>query len=178
MEYLDLYDRDRNRTGKIVKRGTKIPENYYRLVVHICVFNSEDKMLIQQRQPFKKGWSNLWDITVGGSAEASENAQTAIKRELREEIGLDIDLENSRPSITIHFSDGFNDVFIVKKDVDIKKLNLQKEEVQDVKWATKEEIFQMIDDDTFIPYTKSYIDLLFFLKDHDGPHMRKDEQII
>lgn len=177
MEYLDLYDKDRNRTGHKIQRGTKIPQNYYRLIVHICVFNSENKMLIQQRQSFKKGWANLWDITAGGSAEAGENSGLAAERELSEEVGINLDFRDKRPALTIHFEDGFNDVFIVKKDLDISKLNLQKEEVKDVKWATKEEIFQMINSEIFIPYTKSYIDLIFFLKNHDGPHLRMDPTI-
>lgn len=173
MEHLDLYDKDRVRTGKSIPRGTAIPDGKYRLIIHVCIFNSKNQLLIQQRQPFKRGWSNLWDITVGGSAEAGENAQKAAERELLEEIGLKIDFSNRRPSLTIHFSDGFNDIFIINEDVDTNNLKLQHEEVQDVKWATKEEIFKMIDDEIFIPYTKSYIDLLFFLRNHDGPHVKK-----
>ena len=50
-----------------MKRGEPMKDGDYHLVVHICIFNTDGKMLIQQRQPFKDGWSNLWDITVGGS---------------------------------------------------------------------------------------------------------------
>ena len=53
-------------------RGDRQPEGTCRLVVHICLFNARGEMLIQQRQSFKSGWSNFWDVTVGGSAVAGE----------------------------------------------------------------------------------------------------------
>ena len=69
-------------------RGEKQPKNTYRIIVHICIFNSKGKMLIQQRQPFKKGFSNMWDITVGGSAIAGDDSRMAAQRELLEELGV------------------------------------------------------------------------------------------
>ena len=77
MELFDLYTRDRIRTGRTMVRGDKVPEGLYRLVVHVCIFDPEGRMLIQQRQPFKKGWSNMWDITVGGCAVAGDTSQDA-----------------------------------------------------------------------------------------------------
>ena len=62
MELLDLYTEDRVRTGKTMVRGTVVPEGLCRLVVHVCIFDSRGRMLIQQRQPFKSGWSNYWDF--------------------------------------------------------------------------------------------------------------------
>ena len=70
MELLDLYTEDRVRTGKTMVRGTVVPEGLCRLVVHVCIFDSQGRMLIQQRQPFKSGWSNYWDMSVGGCAVA------------------------------------------------------------------------------------------------------------
>lgn len=31
----------------------------YHLAVHVCIFNSENQLLIQQRQPYKGGWPNM-----------------------------------------------------------------------------------------------------------------------
>ena len=70
MELFDLYTADREKTGQTMVRGEPTPEGFYRLVVHVCIFNPEGQMLIQQRQPFKRGWANLWDVTVGGCAVA------------------------------------------------------------------------------------------------------------
>ncbi len=97
MELWDVYEINRNKTNKTMVRGEPFEKNNYHLVVHVCVFNSNGEMLIQQRQPFKKGWSNMWDITVGGSAIKGDTSQSAAERELYEEIGLTIDLKNIRP---------------------------------------------------------------------------------
>ena len=161
MELWDVYDIDRRLTGKTMVRGEAFEEGAYHIVVHICVFNSEGKMLIQQRQPFKHGWPGMWDVTCGGSAVKGESSRDAAHRELLEEVGIDIDFSNVRPHLTVNFDRGFNDIYIVEKDVDISTLELQYEEVKAVKWASCEEIFSMMDDGTFIPRYRSFVQLLF-----------------
>lgn len=172
MEIWDLYDKDRIKTGETMVRGNQFKENTYHLVVHVCIFNLEGKMLIQQRQPFKDGWPNMWDITVGGSAVSGDTSQLAAEREVYEEIGYKLSLDGIRPSLTINFDKGFDDIYLIQKDIDISKLKLQYEEVQSVKWASKEEILSMIDEDIFIPYHKSLIDLLFFMRTSKNSHTR------
>lgn len=174
MELFDLYTADRVKTGRTMVRGDAVPEGCYRIVVHVCIFDPEGRMLIQQRQPFKEGWSNMWDITVGGSAVAGDTSRTAAERETREEIGLSIDLTDVRPSLTLYWEHGFDDYYLLTRDVDPDTLHLQYEEVQAVRWATREEILRMIDDGEFIPYEKGLIDLLFFQRNHRGAHTRRD----
>ena len=174
MELFDLYTADREKTRQTMVRGEAVPEGLYRLVVHVCIFHPDGRMLIQQRQPFKKGWSNLWDVTVGGSAVSGDSSRSAAERETLEELGLSIDLSNVRPTLTIHWEHGFDDIYVLTLPVDIHSLHLQYEEVQQVRWAAREEILQMIDDGRFIPYEKSLIELLFFRKDHRGSHTKSD----
>ena len=174
MELFDLYTAGREKTGRTMVRGEPTPEGFYRLVVHVCIFSPEGKMLIQQRQPFKKGWSNLWDLSVGGSAVAGDSSCSAAERETFEELGLSIDLANVRPTLTLHWEHGFDDFYVLTMKPDLKSLRLQAEEVQAVRWASLDEILQMINDGRFIPYEKSLVELLFFRKDHRGAHTRGD----
>lgn len=173
MELWDVYNRDKTKSGKTMARGEKIEKGDYRLVVHACIFNSKGEMLIQQRQPFKSGWSNMWDITVGGSAISGETSQTAIEREIFEEIGLKINLQNVQPHLTINFDSGFDDVYLIERDINIDSLVLQYEEVQQVKWAALGEILKKLDDGTFIPYYKSLIQLFFDMRNNYGCHQTK-----
>ncbi len=174
MELWDVYDKERKKTGKIIQRGGAFASDEYHLVVHVCIFNSKDEMLIQQRQPFKEGWSNMWDLTVGGSAIQGENSQMAAERELFEEIGLKLDLHNIMPYITINTEWCFDDIYLIQKDIDIDSLKLQYEEVQQVKWANSYEIFKMIDNGIFIPYYKSLIQLLFDKRgNYDGRQLKE-----
>lgn len=168
MELWDLYDVNRTKINKTMFRGDPFEKGTYHLVVHVCIFNSKGEMLIQQRQPFKEGWPNMWDITVGGSAIKGDTSQTAAERELFEEIGLKLNLQALRPHITINFRNGFNDIYLVDKDVDMKELSLQYEEVQSVKWASNKDILSMIETGEFIPYFPSIISLLFEMRKQYG----------
>lgn len=158
-ELWDVYDRDRIKTGELHKRGEKLAEGQYHMVVHVCIFNSRNRMLIQQRQPFKEGWNNMWDLTVGGSAVAGDSSQQAAEREVFEELGLKIDLSDARPDFTVNFPEGFDDYYLIRMDVDISRLALQETEVQRVRWADKEEVLKMQEEGTFIPYW--FLDKLF-----------------
>lgn len=168
MELWDLYDVNRKKTNQTWVRGEMLQPGAYHLVVHVCVFDSNGNMLIQQRQPFKEGWPNMWDLTVGGSAVAGDTSQTAAQRELYEEIGLDLDFQQVRPHLTINFERGFDDIYLIEKNVPLQTLTLQYEEVQNVKWASKNEILAMIRNGEFIPYYESLIQLLFDVRKHRG----------
>ncbi|HEX2947691.1 MAG TPA: NUDIX domain-containing protein [Clostridia bacterium] len=168
MELFDIYNRDRINTGKTVIRGNPFSEEEYHMVVHVCIFNSMGEMLIQQRQSFKKGWPGMWDVTAGGSAIAGESSRVAAERELFEEIGYQIDLSHKRPHLTVNFKEGFDDYYLVENEVDTDKLKLQFEEVQKVKWASKDEILSMIDNGEFIPFHKSLMELFFNMRKYFG----------
>ena len=173
MEKWDLYDRDRRPTGEVHERGKALPAGRYHMVVHVVIFNTKGEMLIQQRQPFKEGWPNLWDITVGGSAIAGDTSRTAAEREVMEEIGLAIDLSNEQPKLILPFDCGFDDIYTLTMDVDLTTLHLQESEVQAVKWACKEDILAMLADGRFLPYHRAFIELLFALKASRGAHVSK-----
>ena len=173
MELWDLYDRDRLPTGEIHERGKPLPPGRYHLVVHVVIFNPQGEMLIQQRQPFKEGWPNLWDVTVGGSATAGDTSRSAAEREELEEIGLRINLSQEQPRLTIPFDAGFDDIYTLVMDVDLSTLRLQESEVQAVKWADKDEVIAMLAAGRFIPYHKAFLELLFALKDARGAHVSR-----
>lgn len=111
-------------------------------------------------------------MTVGGSAISGDTSQSAAEREVYEEIGYRLSLDGIRPALTINFDDGFDDFYLIQQDLEIDALKLQYEEVQSVKWASRDEILKMIQEEIFIPYQPSLIDLLFFMRDKKGAHTR------
>ncbi len=173
MELVDLYDKNYQKLNKIIERGSKLPEDTYRVAVHICIFNKDGQMLIQQRQSSKKEWAGFWDLSAGGAVTAGENIEHAIKRELKEELGIDISNENLRPHLTIHFNQGFNHIYIIEKDLDLSDVKIRNEEVKDVKWANKNELLEMIDKKEFIAYHHGFIELLFFMRKERGVRINK-----
>ncbi len=172
MEQWDLYDINRIKLGKTMFRGEKTPKDKYRIVVHACIFNSKGEMLIQQRQSDKDSFPNMWDLSVGGSVLSGETSQEGIEREILEEIGVKIDLRNIRPHITINFDEGFNDIYLITKDIDDSEIKLQEEEVQNAKWASLDEINEMLDAGTFIPYFSCVLPILFETRVKYGWHKK------
>ncbi len=170
MEIWDLYDENRKPLNKTIERGNNLGDNEYRLTVHVCIFNNKNEMLIQQRQSFKKGWPNAWDISLGGCVVTGENTKEAAQREVFEELGLKVDFSTMRPYFTINFDGGFDDYYFLNKNVQVKDLKLQYSEVQAAKWASLDEILRMIDNKQFIPYYKSFIMALFEMKVKRGVH--------
>ncbi len=168
-EEWDIYDVNRFPTGRTMIRGTPNRPGDYHIVVHVCVFDSHGNMLIQQRAQGKKGWPGKWDFTLGGHVVAGETSRQGAGRELREELGIALALDGA-PYLTVNFSDGFDDYYLIEKDIALSAVVLQKDEVQNVKYASKEEIKKMIADGTFIDYHDGLVDLLYAMKTCRGAH--------
>ena len=144
-------------TGEYANQVASREECHKRGLWHkaIAVFilsNDNKKILLQQRSANKKLWPNLWDIAAGGHVLAGELGYQAVIRETKEEIGLDVrkdelefigatSSENLKGEIVNRH---FNEYYIVHKDVDVKDLKLQPEEVQDIKWFDRDEVVNRI----------------------------------
>ena len=62
-EILDLYDKDGNRTGETIVRGTKIPEGRHVLLVSIVTVNGKGEILLSKRAPGKT-YEGCWEVTT------------------------------------------------------------------------------------------------------------------
>lgn len=148
-EYWDLYDANRNATGKFHQRGLELKEGQYHLVVAIWVENKNNELLLTKRNP-EKLWGNYWECT-SGSVIAGEDSITGAKRELFEEIGIEIIQEPIKLlGITKHKT-WFTDTYLIKKDILLSDLKLQSEEVVDAKWVNINEFNTMCIKDLVVP---------------------------
>lgn len=163
MELVDLYDRDRLPTGKVGERHESFPEGFYRLVVHLAVFDEDNRLLIQQRAE-NKSFGGMWDLTVGGGVQKGETSSQAMEREALEELGLKLDFSKIRPILTANFSQGFDDFYLLSgSKVKLEDLTLLEEEVQDTKFASLEELLEIVKGGRFFPYKENFLRLLFDL---------------
>lgn len=160
MELWDIYDKNRNKTGKTIKRGERLKQGEYHLIVHIWIKNSNNEFLIQQRSEKVKN-PLVWS-TTGGSAVAGEDSFTAALREVKEELG--IDLKDKKGYL---FEEGkyeednqqyLSDTYLYFIDIDIKDLKLQTEEVKQAKYEKMSKIKEMMANDEFFIY--DYLDEL------------------
>lgn len=157
MEVWNILDENGNKTGKTMIRGIdKLPEGFYHESVAIWIVNSKNKLLVQKRSSNKKHYPNMWAMTTG-AMNIDENMNQAIIREVKEELGIDIK-ENELIYIgVLKGNTAFINSFIVKKDIDLKELILQKEEVSNAEWNSYEEIEEKYNNDEFVPHWWEYI---------------------
>ena len=154
-EYFDVLNECGEFTNKIVTREECHKKGLWHRAVYGFIFNKKGDVLLQKRAKTKKIWPDLWDITAGGHVLAGEFGEQALQREIKEELGLDVATNEIKylvgsTSTNIQgdiINNHFNECYIVTKDVDISKIKLQKEEVSDIKWFTKQEIFDRINND-------------------------------
>lgn len=57
-------------------------------VVHLHVFNSAGELYLQKRPAWKDIQPGKWDTAVGGHVDLGENVEMALRREVREELGI------------------------------------------------------------------------------------------
>ncbi|WP_053365002.1 NUDIX hydrolase [Bacillus sp. FJAT-27245] len=150
-EYWDVYDRNRNKTGRTAIRGEKLATGEFHLVVHVWILNSRGEYLIQKRAPHVKGFPNMW-ATTGGAAVMGDDSAAACVRETKEELGIIPNMEKAEVVFTVLREVSISDVWLIRQNVGIAECVLQTEEVSDVKWATAEEILSMANRGEFVPY--------------------------
>ncbi len=159
MEIWDILDEDGNITGRTIIRGEKLKKDEYQLVVHIWIINSNGDILIQKRPKHLDFAPGLW-ATTGGSAIQGEDSITAACRETKEELGIKINIDNMSEPLRYKRENSFTDIWLVRQNVELEDIVLQKEEVDDVKWVNAEELKRMINDGSFYRYSDDYFNLL------------------
>lgn len=152
-EYFDVLTESGDYTDRIESREECHSKGFWHKAVASYIINSKNQVLLQKRSANKRLWPNLWDMSAGGHVLAGEFGFQSIIREIKEELGIDIKKEDitflgCATSVNIKndiFNRHFNEYYIINKDIDIKDLKLQAEEVSEVKWFNKEEILAKID---------------------------------
>lgn len=161
-EYTDLYDENKNLTGEKLfrEKGTKliVPKGRYSIVVLAFIENSKGEFLFQMTSKRKK---NVW-ATTGGHVKSGQTSKEAIIEEIKEELGIDINEDEVKLFKTYKYDDAFKDVFYIKKDIDINSLTYQEDEVEYVKYLTKDEILDLINNDGNIRKTNidAFLDII------------------
>ena len=139
-ELRDLYDINSNKTDKKYRKGEKIPEGYYPMVVMVVIRNSKGEFLMQKRVENKGG---DWGVT-GGHPKSGETPLEGIITEVKEELGLDFSNENF-----IEYDSGCDGkdcykMYFVNKDIEINNIKIQEHELTEVKWFTMGELENMV----------------------------------
>lgn len=170
MEIMDVYSSQKKRLAHQHQRDIPMPEDCYRFVVSVLIFDTKERLLVQKRAAGKDSWPGYWDFTAGGAVIAGESCYQAAERELFEEMGLIVSLANHPSRLTVAFEEGWNEIYFVTMDDAIENIRCQVSEVEAAKWVTKNQYLKMLQTGEFIPYI--YGGIVFDFHENKGEYMK------
>ena len=151
MEKLDIIDENGNLTGKSEER--KIVHSLG-LRHHACgiIIYSGNKILLQQRSLKKEKNAGLWDMAAGHIM-ASDEVLPSLIREVKEELGVDI--ENEKLTLLgkywrneVYREDFIENeldyIYLLDKYIPLEDITVQESEVEQVKYFTIEEFKKLL----------------------------------
>jgi len=158
MEFWDIYDSNKQKTGRTMKKNDWIlKEGEYHLTVIGVIHRPDDRFLITQRV-MTKSWAPGWWEVSGGGCMAGEESFEAVCREILEETGLDVSKCPSKLALTYHRENPgegdnyFVDVYRFELDFKDEDVKVQEKEALGFKAATLDEIKEIAARGEFLHY--------------------------
>lgn len=158
IEFWDIYDKNKQKTGRTMKRNDWcLKDDEYHLTVLGVVSRPDGKFLITKRV-MTKAWAPGWWEVSGGAAMAGEESLEAVKREIREETGLDVTNAAGGYQFTYQRENPgegdnyFVDVYRFVMNFEETDIKIQQEEAADFKIASLDEIKEFASQGIFLHY--------------------------
>ena len=168
-EKIDVLNELGEFTGKVATRDECHQKGLWHRAVYAFIIDKKGNVLLQKRSANKKMWPNMWDVTVGGHVDSNEFGRQALIREVKEELGIDIkddDIKYLIGSTSINKKENiidkhYNECYLITKEIDTAEIDLQKEEVSEVKYFTKKEILERTL--VFLYFLKTFLNSIIIL---------------
>jgi mutator protein MutT len=143
-EILDIYNGAKQKTGKTIERQniSKLNKEEYIIITHCWIINSNGEILLTQRSE-KMERNGKWEETHG-AIKTGETSIEGMKRELKEELGIDVKTEELKIIKTYKTGNKIRDIYVIIKNIKIEDINFLDGEVKDCKYVTIEELKKMI----------------------------------
>lgn len=123
---------------------------------HIWVINSKRQILCQKRSMNKDILPGKWEMFFGGHLLAGENELDTAVTEAFEELGIKADAKDLIPFGVVKAQEDsgfefthrqFQYVYILKRNLEIRKLHFEEEEIDEVKWFNLEQLRKILLED-------------------------------
>mgnify|MGYP003293130685 FL=1 len=145
-ELWDLYSENRELLGRDHIRGEQLPIDGYHLVVHVWIRNSKGEYLISQRSANRSRYPLMWEC-VGGSVVKGEDSLQGAIREVKEEVGIDLEPDKGHVLFTKvrkimegKIVNDIVDVWLFDYDGEVNLSDATTDEVAQVTWMDREQI--------------------------------------
>lgn len=171
-EFLDILDAEGKKTGKSKSYDDVHRTGLIHRTAHVWFLNSKNELLLQKRSANKRAYPNLWDISAAGHVSAGQTSLEAAKRETEEELGLGLPDSMFEYLFTVeehvvlnngtYVNNEFQDVYLVRSDVNLSELKLPADEVSEVRWVGIEEFRSWINGEgkKLVPHDEEFTLLL------------------
>lgn len=146
-EILEIVDRTGKTTGTASRKDIH-KDRLLHKVIHLLVFNSEGRLLLQKRSKYKDIEPGKWDTSVGGHILKGENIHAALFREMEEELGITECSEEFLYSY-IHSGEMENELVYSFRCVHDGTLKFNETEIEEIRLWDMQEIIVDIDNDMF-----------------------------
>lgn len=156
MELLDIVDKNGNYTGETVERKQAQELGLLHWEVIIIIVNEKEQILLQKRSTNKKHFPNKWAL-CSGLVISGESCEEAAVRELKEELGVEFQIDD------LHLLEknlNLTRFYYVITNYDESQFVIQKEELSSVKWFDLDEILEKVscgDDSIIIRKDRLYL---------------------
>lgn len=148
MEYFDVVDINRKNLNYTKNRGDKLLDNEYNVGVELWCFNNKSLLLTQRSK--NKSHPLKWEVP-GGCSQARESSTDTLIREINEEIGAKLKDNEFIYLDTKLYKKQFVDIYKTDKKIDISNIELQEDEVCNIKFVNKKEFEKMIQNSQIVP---------------------------
>lgn len=155
-----------NAMGEVVGRATRgechSGSHLLHPVVHLHVFNSKGEVYLQKRPEWKDIQPGKWDTAVGGHIDYGETPEEALKREVREELGI-TDFQSERIGMYVFNSQRESELVYVNRTVYDSAIYPSADELEGGKFWTIDEILEAIGNQILTPNFESEFQRFFNL---------------
>ena len=151
MELWDAYTRNGVKTGGVLVRGQRMWPGIYHLVCEVLVRHVDGSYLCMIRSKEKPNYPLYPECTAGGSALLGESPLDCIRRELREETGIECD-DFEEVNVTVREVDSsiFHS-YVCTVDWPKDRIALQEGETEDYRWLGEAEFIELLSSGRMIP---------------------------
>ena len=114
---------------------------------HIWIINDKNEILVQKRNPYKQTFPNLWAISVAGHVDSGEGIDDTALREVEEEIGLKLSLNDLHVLNKMEVKKRESNSHLTRIYYVIcneERFTVQTEELSDVRWFNIDDVMEMI----------------------------------
>lgn len=144
-EYFPILDENGAIIGKATREHCHGGSFALHPVVHLHLFDSDGRLLLQKRAMNKQIQPGKWDTSVGGHISFGETVDTALVRECKEEIGFMPKKAQLIYKYRMKSSVEEEMVFTFSAVYDGEKIKAQKSEIDEVRFYTAKEITALIE---------------------------------